>query len=51
MTTTKVCFVIMPFGEKLNVDGKTIDFDKVYKFLIKNTVEKVLDILIVLFRA
>ena len=33
------CFVIMPFGEKLDVDGKVIDFDMVYDYLIKNTVE------------
>src|SRR5215471_308431 len=37
--TTHTCFVIMPFGEKSNVDGQTIDFDKIYHHLIKNTVE------------
>jgi hypothetical protein len=26
----KRCFVIMPFGEKVDVDGKTIDFDRIY---------------------
>ena len=26
----KQCFVIMPFGEKVDVDGKTIDFDRIY---------------------
>ena len=35
----KTCFVIMPFGEKETVDGKTIDFDDVYKYFIKPTVE------------
>jgi hypothetical protein len=33
------CFVIMPFGEKADAGGRVIDFDKVYKFLIKNTIE------------
>jgi O-acetyl-ADP-ribose deacetylase (regulator of RNase III) len=27
----KRCFVIMPFGEKTDADGKTIDFDEIYK--------------------
>ena len=35
----KRCFVIMPFGEKPDVDGKALDFDKVYKYLIRPPVE------------
>jgi len=31
----KKCFVIMPFGEKPDVGGRLLDFDKVYKYLIK----------------
>jgi O-acetyl-ADP-ribose deacetylase (regulator of RNase III) len=31
----KKCFVIMPFGEKPDVGGRPLDFDKVYKYLIK----------------
>ncbi len=27
---SKICFIIMPFGKKM-VDGKEIDFDKIYK--------------------
>ena len=33
------CFVIMPFGEKADVDGKILDFDKIYNYLIKKSVE------------
>jgi O-acetyl-ADP-ribose deacetylase (regulator of RNase III) len=29
------CFVIMPFGEKIDVDGKTILFDDIYDNVIK----------------
>jgi O-acetyl-ADP-ribose deacetylase (regulator of RNase III) len=35
----KECFVIMPFGEKEDAGGRVIDFDKVYEYLIKKTVE------------
>lgn len=34
----KTCFVIMPFGEKKDIDGNPIDFDKIYKYLIKSAV-------------
>jgi len=34
------CFVIMPFGEKADPDGKPIDFDLIYKSIIKPSVEK-----------
>src|SRR3974390_1921766 len=37
----KKCFVIMPFGEKLDSEGKAIDFDKTYTYLIKKTVEEI----------
>jgi O-acetyl-ADP-ribose deacetylase (regulator of RNase III) len=30
----KQCFVIMPFGEKIDADGKTIDFNEIYDGLI-----------------
>lgn len=29
----------MPFGEKLDADGRTIDFDKIYQYIIKQAVE------------
>jgi O-acetyl-ADP-ribose deacetylase (regulator of RNase III) len=34
----KKCFVIMPFGEKKDLDGKSIDFDKIYRDFIKDAV-------------
>lgn len=38
-TANKTCFVIMPFGEKPDVDGQILDFDRVYQFIIKQAVE------------
>jgi O-acetyl-ADP-ribose deacetylase (regulator of RNase III) len=35
----KECFVIMPFDEKQDAQGHNIDFDEIYKHLIKSTVE------------
>jgi O-acetyl-ADP-ribose deacetylase (regulator of RNase III) len=35
------CFVIMPFGQKKDPDGKDIDFDTIYKYLIKEGVEQI----------
>jgi hypothetical protein len=35
------CFVIMPFGEKKDAEGKIIDFDDIYTYLIKEGVEKI----------
>jgi len=35
------CFVIMPFGEKTDADGRVIDFNDIYKGLIKPAVEGV----------
>jgi O-acetyl-ADP-ribose deacetylase (regulator of RNase III) len=37
-TKKPTCFVIMPFGEKTDPDG-TVDFDKIYLYLIKEAVE------------
>jgi O-acetyl-ADP-ribose deacetylase (regulator of RNase III) len=34
----KKCFVIMPFGQKEDLNGKTIDFDKIYVDFIKDTI-------------
>jgi hypothetical protein len=34
----KKCFVIMPFGEKKDLDGNPINFDKIYKDFIKDAV-------------
>jgi len=34
----KTCFVIMPFGEKKDLDGKSVNFDKIYKDFIKGAV-------------
>jgi O-acetyl-ADP-ribose deacetylase (regulator of RNase III) len=34
------CFAIMPYGKKKDVDGKEIDFDEIYDFIIKAAVEK-----------
>ena len=31
--------MIMPFGDKKDAEGKVIDFDEIYTYLIKNTVE------------
>jgi len=36
----KTCFVIMPFGEKPDLDGEVISFDTVYEYIIKEVVEK-----------
>ena len=35
----KTCFVIMPFGEKTDVDGSIVNFDAVYDQLIKPTID------------
>jgi O-acetyl-ADP-ribose deacetylase (regulator of RNase III) len=35
------CFVIMPYGEKKDTDGKTIQFDEIYERMIKPAVEAV----------
>jgi len=34
-----LCFVIMPFGEKKDTDGKIINFDEIYKKLIHPAIE------------
>ncbi|MBL8349447.1 MAG: hypothetical protein JNL87_03970 [Burkholderiaceae bacterium] len=33
------CFVIMPFGEKTDLDGNDIDFDDIYRFFFKKAIE------------
>jgi hypothetical protein len=35
----RMCFVIMPFGEKKDLDGADIDFDDIYRFFFKKAVE------------
>jgi hypothetical protein len=35
----RTCFVIMPFGEKKDLDGEDIDFDDIYRFFFKKAVE------------
>jgi len=36
-----VCFVIMPYGNKNDIDGKEIDFEKIYESIIKVAVASV----------
>jgi O-acetyl-ADP-ribose deacetylase (regulator of RNase III) len=35
----RTCFVVMPFGEKKDMDGQDIDFDDIYRFFFKKAVE------------
>ena len=35
-----ICFVIMPYGLKKDIDDKSINFDKVYELMIKQAVEE-----------
>ena len=35
----RTCFVIMPFGEKQDLDGHEIDFDDIYRFFFKKAIE------------
>ena len=35
------CFVIMPYGTKKDIDGKDVDFNKVYELMIKEAVKSV----------
>ncbi|MDH3614242.1 MAG: macro domain-containing protein [Gammaproteobacteria bacterium] len=41
MTENNTCFVIMPYGVKEDIDGNKIDFDGIYKNLIKKACEQV----------
>lgn len=34
------CFVIMPYGERKDVDGKVINFDHIYKYIIEKAVKQ-----------
>jgi hypothetical protein len=36
----RTCFVIMPFGEKKDLDGQDIDFDDIYRFFFKKAIEE-----------
>lgn len=36
-----LCFVLMPFGEKVDASGKKIDFDSIYEELMRPAIEKV----------
>jgi len=39
--TLSVCFVIMPFGKKVDFGGRTIDFDAIYEKIIKPAIDDV----------
>ena len=41
MDSNKSCFVIMPFGIKNDKEGNKVDFNKIYKNLIKPTIEEI----------
>ena len=34
-----ICFVIMPYGQKKDIDGTEIDFDEIYEYIIKEAVD------------
>jgi hypothetical protein len=40
MMTRPFCFVLMPFGKKLNVAGAEVNFDAVYSDLIAPAIEE-----------
>jgi len=40
MTMLPLCFILMPFGKKSAVNGRLVDFDSVYRELIKPAVER-----------
>jgi len=40
MSSTKTCFIIMPFGEKVDAAGQHINFDHVYKYIITPPLKK-----------
>lgn len=37
---SKLCFVIMPFGEKTDIAGKTVKFDDIYEHFIKDSIKE-----------
>lgn len=37
----ETCFVIMPFGEKTDAEGRTVNFDDVYRLLVKVAIQSV----------
>ena len=40
MMSKPLCFVLMPFGQKLDAAGQTLDFDAIHRDLIKPAIEK-----------
>jgi nudix-type nucleoside diphosphatase (YffH/AdpP family) len=42
--TSRDCFVVMPFGEKVDAEGRQHDFDTVYEQLIKPAIEEAEDL-------
>ena len=40
MGERKSCFVIMPYGKKMDAEGKVIDFDLIYRDIIQKPVER-----------
>jgi O-acetyl-ADP-ribose deacetylase (regulator of RNase III) len=41
MSQQDSCFVIMPYHTKKDVDGKDVDFDEIYDYIIKEAVQRV----------
>jgi O-acetyl-ADP-ribose deacetylase (regulator of RNase III) len=41
MTTDASCFVIMPYRVKKDADGRDVDFDEIYEYVIKRAVKRV----------
>jgi len=37
---SKLCFVIMPFGEKTDIAGNTVKFDDIYEHFIKDSIKE-----------
>lgn len=37
---SKLCFIIMPFGEKADLAGKTVKFDDIYEYFIKAAIKE-----------
>lgn len=35
----RTCFVVMPFGDKKDLDGQDIDFNDIYEYFFKKTIE------------
>ena len=39
LSLRRSCFVVMPFGEKTDLDGRSIDFNDIYEYFFKRTVK------------